>query len=112
MKLVTAIVKPAVLAAVTGALSELGMTGMTVTEVAGYGRQRGHAEVYRGVEYWVDFVPKARIELVVGDGQADAAVDTILAAAHTGAIGDGKVWITPVETVARVRTGERGQQAV
>ncbi|MPY60646.1 P-II family nitrogen regulator [Streptomyces spongiae] len=112
MKLITAIVKPHRLDEVKAALQELGIRGLTVSEASGYGRQRGHTEVYRGAEYRVDLVPKVRIEVVVGDTDTDAAVDAIVKAAQTGKIGDGKVWIMPVETVVRVRTGERGEDAL
>ncbi|MEU4170084.1 P-II family nitrogen regulator [Streptomyces sp. NPDC026665] len=112
MKLITAIVKPHRLDEVKSALQELGVHGMTVTEASGYGRQRGHTEVYRGAEYQVDLVPKVRIEVVVGDAEADAVIDAVVKAAQTGKIGDGKVWSVPVETVVRVRTGERGPDAL
>ena len=112
MKLVTAIVKPFVLEDVKGALEEIGVLGMTVSEVQGYGRQKGHTEVYRGAEYSVDFVPKVRVEVVADDTLADKVVDAIAETARTGKIGDGKVWVTPVETVVRVRTGERGADAL
>ena len=112
MKLVTAIVKPFVLEDVKGALEQIGVLGMTVSEVQGYGRQKGHTEVYRGAEYSVDFVPKIRIEVVVDDMQVDKTLDVLVEAARTGKIGDGKVWVTPVETVIRVRTGERGLDAL
>ncbi len=112
MILVTAIVKPFALGKVKAALERLGVLGMTVSEVQGYGRQRGHTEVYRGAEYNVDFVPKVRVELVVADDAADKVVDAVLQAARTGKIGDGKVWTTPVETIVRVRTGERGADAI
>ena len=112
MKLVTAIVKPFVLEDVKGALEQIGVLGMTVSEVQGYGRQKGHTEVYRGAEYQVDLIPRARIDVVVDDDHVDAVVDAIIAAARTGKIGDGKVWVTPVETVVRVRTGERGTDAI
>ena len=113
MKLITAIVKPFVLDDVKGALEQIGVLGMTVTEVQGYGRQKGHTEVYRGAEYSVDFVPKVRVEVVVADDTlADKVVDAVVEAARTGKIGDGKVWVTPVETVVRVRTGERGSDAI
>jgi nitrogen regulatory protein P-II 1 len=107
MKLVTAIVKPFVLEDVKGALEQIGVLGMTVSEVQGYGRQKGHTEVYRGAEYSVDFVPKIRIEVVVDDAQVDKTVEALVESARTGKIGDGKVWVIPVETVVRVRTGER-----
>jgi nitrogen regulatory protein P-II 1 len=112
MKLVTAIVKPFVLEDVKGALEQIGILGMTVSEVQGYGRQRGHTEVYRGAEYSVDFVPKVRVEVVADDTLADKVVDAVVEAARTGKIGDGKVWVTPVESVIRVRTGERGADAI
>ena len=112
MKLVTAIVKPFVLEDVKGALEQIGVLGMTVSEVQGYGRQKGHTEVYRGAEYSVDFVPKARVEVVADDTLADKVVDAIVESARTGKIGDGKVWVTPVDSVIRVRTGERGSDAV
>ena len=112
MKLVTAIVKPFVLEDVKGALEQIGVLGMTVSEVQGYGRQKGHTEVYRGAEYSVDFVPKVRIEVVADDTLSDKVVDAIVEAARTGKIGDGKVWVSPVETLVRVRTGERGADAI
>ena len=112
MKLVTAIVKPHALDAVRTALDTAGIRGMTVSEVAGYGRQRGHTEVYRGAEYVVDFVPKVRIEMVVDDGDVAALVATISDAARTGKIGDGKIWVTTVDDLVRIRTGERGADAV
>jgi len=112
MKLITAIVKPFVLEDVKGALEQLGVLGMTVSEVQGYGRQKGHTEVYRGAEYSVDFVPKVRVEVVADDALADKVVDAVVEAARTGKIGDGKVWVTPVDSVIRVRTGERGADAV
>ncbi|MFF4485209.1 P-II family nitrogen regulator [Streptomyces sp. NPDC001544] len=112
MKLITAIVKPYRLDEVKTALQELGVHGLTVTEASGYGRQRGHTEVYRGAEYRVDLVPKVRIEVVVEDAVADDVIDAIVRAAQTGKIGDGKVWSLPVETVVRVRTGERGPDAL
>ncbi|MER5224173.1 P-II family nitrogen regulator [Streptomyces flaveus] len=112
MKLIIAIIKPYRLDEVKTALQELGVHGLTVTEASGYGRQRGHTEVYRGAEYQVDLVPKVRIEVVVDDADADAVTDAIVQAARTGKIGDGKVWMLPVETVVRVRTGERGPDAL
>jgi nitrogen regulatory protein P-II 1 len=112
MKLVTAIVKPFVLEDVKGALEQIGVLGMTVSEVQGYGRQKGHTEVYRGAEYSVDFVPKVRIEVVADDAQADKVVDAVVEAARTGKIGDGKVWVSPVDSIVRVRTGERGSDAI
>ena len=112
MKLVTAIIKPFVLEDVKGALEQIGVLGMTVSEVQGYGRQKGHTEVYRGAEYSVDFVPKVRVEVVADDTLADKVVDAVVESARTGKIGDGKVWVTPVDSVIRVRTGERGSDAV
>jgi nitrogen regulatory protein P-II 1 len=112
MKLVTAVIKPFVLEEVKSALEQIGVLGMTVSEVQGYGRQKGHTEVYRGAEYSVDFVPKVRIEVAVDDELAEKVVDAVVGAARTGKIGDGKVWVTPVETVVRVRTGERGADAL
>ena len=112
MKLVTAIIKPFTLDEVKSALEQIGVLGMTVSEVQGYGRQKGHTEVYRGAEYSVDFVPKVRVEVVADDALADKVVDAVVEAARTGKIGDGKVWVTPVETVIRVRTGERGTDAL
>jgi nitrogen regulatory protein P-II 1 len=112
MKLVTAIVKPFTLEDVKAALEQIGVLGMTVSEVQGFGRQKGHTEVYRGVEYSVDFVPKIRVEVVVDEAQVDKTIDALVEAARTGKIGDGKVWVTPVETVVRVRTGERGLDAL
>ena len=112
MKLITAVVKPYRLDEVKTALRELGVDGLTVTEASGYGRQRGHTEVYRGAEYQVDLVPKVRIELVVEDADLEPAMDAIVQAARTGKIGDGKVWAVPVDTVIRVRTGERGPDAI
>ncbi len=112
MRLVTAVVKPFKLDDVKTALDGLGVQGMTVSEVQGFGRQRGHTEVYRGAEYTVSFVPKVRIEVLVDDADSSRMVDAIVAAASTGAIGDGKVWSTPVDEVVRVRTGERGAEAL
>ena len=112
MMLVTAIVKPFALGDVKAALERLGVLGMTVSEVQGYGRQKGHTEIYRGAEYKVDFVPKIRVEVVVDEAQVDKTIDALVEAARTGKIGDGKVWVTPVETVVRVRTGERGLDAL
>ncbi|HET7278408.1 MAG TPA: P-II family nitrogen regulator [Dermatophilaceae bacterium] len=112
MKLVTAIIKPHQLDPVKEALEAFGISGMTVSEATGYGRQRGHSEVYRGAEYTVDFVPKVRVEVLVDDVDATSVVDVILKAAQTGRIGDGKIWTVPVEDVARVRTGERGVEAI
>ena len=112
MKLVTAVIKPYQLDAVKEALHALGVAGLTVSEVQGYGRQKGHTEVYRGAEYSVDFVPKVRVEVVADDALADKVVDAVVEAARTGKIGDGKVWVSPVEILVRVRTGERGADAV
>ncbi len=112
MKLVTAIIKPFALDDVKAGLEGLGVLGMTVSEVRGYGRQRGHTEVYRGAEYSVDFVPKVRVEAVVDDSAVEKVVDAIVRAAGTGKIGDGKVWVTPVEAIVRVRTRERGSDAL
>ncbi len=112
MKLVTAVIKPFKLDDVKEALSAIGVHGLTVTEVSGYGRQKGHTEVYRGAEYTVDFVPKVRVEVLADDALAEKAVDAVVEAARTGKIGDGKVWVTPVESVVRVRTGERGTDAI
>ena len=112
MKLITAIVKPFTLDDVKTSLEDAGVLGMTVSEVQGYGRQKGHTEVYRGAEYSVDFVPKVRIEVVIDDSIVDKVVDAIVRSARTGKIGDGKVWVSPVETIVRVRTGERGTDAL
>jgi nitrogen regulatory protein P-II 1 len=112
MKLVTAIVKPFRLDDVKEALKAHGVQGLTVSEVQGFGRQRGHTEVYRGAEYEVDFVPKVRVEVLVDDAEADGVVDTIVETARTGKIGDGKVWVTTIDTVVRVRTGEAGTDAL
>ena len=112
MKLVTAIIKPFVLDDDKASLERLGVLGMTVTEVQGFGRQKGHTEVYRGAEYVVDFVPKLRVEVLIDDLTVDKVVDAVVEAARTGKIGDGKVWVVPVETVVRVRTGERGNDAL
>ncbi len=112
MRLVTAIVKPFKLDDVKTALKDAGVQGMTVSEVQGFGRQRGHTEVYRGAEYTVDFVPKVRLEVLVDDADVTRIVDTIVAAARTDKIGDGKVWVTPVDSVTRIRTGEMGTDAL
>ena len=112
MKLVVAVLKPFKLDDVKEALKTAGISGMTVSEVQGFGRQRGHTEVYRGAEYEVDFVPKLRMEVLVDDNECDAIVDLIVQTASTGKIGDGKVWVLPVEAVVRVRTGERGSDAL
>ncbi len=112
MRLVTAIVKPFKLDDVKKVLETIGVAGLTVSEVQGYGRQKGHTEVYRGAEYQVDFVPKVRIEVLVDDLDSTRITDVIVEAARTGSIGDGKVWVTAVEDVVRVRTGERGTDAL
>ena len=112
MKLIVAVLKPFKLDDVKETLKNLGVQGMTLTEAQGFGRQRGHTEVYRGAEYEVDFVPKIRVEVLVDDGQVDEVVDAIVTSASTGKIGDGKVWVSPVETMVRIRTGERDHDAL
>ncbi len=112
MKLITAVVKPHVLDAIKDALGQLGVQGLTVSEVKGFGRQGGHTETYRGAEYKVDFVPKLRLELVIDEAMAAQVVDAVTDAARTGNIGDGKIWVTPVESLIRIRTGETGRDAV
>lgn len=112
MKKIEAIVKPYKLDEVKEALSQIGINGMTITEVKGYGRQKGHKEIYRGAEYIVDFLPKVKIEIIVGHTMVDLVVEKITEAARTGKIGDGKIFISPVEDVIRVRTGERGEDAI
>jgi len=112
MKLIVAIIKPFKLEDVKARLKELGVHGMTITEAQGFGRQHGHTEVYRGAEYQVDFVPKLRIELAVDDERADDVIDAVVAAARTGSIGDGKIWVQPADTLIRIRTGERGSDAL
>jgi nitrogen regulatory protein P-II 1 len=112
VKLVVAVVKPFKLDDVKDVLKDLGVQGLTVTEVQGFGRQRGHTEVYRGAEYTIDLVPKVRIEVVVNDSDVSEVVEAIVSAARTGKIGDGKVWVLPLEDVVRVRTGERGTEAL
>jgi nitrogen regulatory protein P-II 1 len=112
MKLIVAVLKPFKLDEVKEALKALGIQGMTLTEAQGFGRQRGHTEVYRGAEYEVEFVPKIRLEVVVDDAQVDEVANAIVDVAGTGKIGDGKVWILPVEEIIRVRTGERGSEAL
>ncbi len=112
MKLITAIVKPFKLDQVREALAEVGVTGLTVTDVKGFGRQKGHTEVYRGAEYVVDFLPKIKIEAVVSDDLTERAVEAIVNAARTGRIGDGKIFVQPIEQVVRIRTGEMGDEAV
>ncbi len=112
MKLVTAIIKPFKLDDVKNALKAIGVVGMTVTEVRGFGRQGGHTETYRGTEYQVDFLPKVKVEAIVDDGDAPDVVDAIVSSAKTDKIGDGKVWVTPVDDLVRIRTGETGAEAV
>ncbi|MDR2165597.1 MAG: P-II family nitrogen regulator [Zoogloeaceae bacterium] len=112
MKKIEAIIKPFKLDTVREALSEIGISGLTVTEVKGFGRQKGHTELYRGAEYVVDFLPKIKLEIVVGDELADAAIDTIARAANTGKIGDGKIFVMAMEEVVRIRTGETGEAAI
>ncbi len=112
MKKIEAIIKPFKLDEVREALSEVGITGLTVTEVKGFGRQKGHTELYRGAEYVVDFLPKIKVEVVVADEIADQTVEAIIKAAHTGKIGDGKIFVSPVEQVVRIRTGETNEQAI
>jgi len=112
MKLITAIIKPYKLDEVKTALQAFGVHGVTVTESSGYGRQRGHTEVYRGAEYTIDLVPKVKLDLLVEDHDVETLIDVIAKAAQTGKIGDGKIWVTPVESVVRVRTGERGAYAL
>lgn len=112
MKLVVAIVKPFKLDEVKAALLALGVQGLTVTDARGFGRQRGHTEVYRGAEYQIDFVPKERLEVLVSDGDVDRVVEGLIATARTGKIGDGKVWVLPVEAAYRIRTGEAGEDAL
>lgn len=112
MKKIEAIIKPFKLDDVREALTELGLNGMTVTEVKGFGRQRGHTEVYRGAEYAVDFLPKVKVEIVLADDMVERAVETIIETAHSGKIGDGKIFVLPVEQVIRIRTGETGEAAI
>ena len=112
MKLIVGIIKPFKLDAVKDAINEFGIQGLTVSDVQGFGRQRGHTEVYRGAEYTIDFVPKVRIEILVDDGEVDRVVEQLLAAASTGKIGDGKVWVVPLDNVWRIRTGESGPDAL
>ena len=112
MKLITAIIKPFKLEEVKSALAEVGVEGMTVTEVKGFGRQKGHTEIYRGAEYTVNFLPKIKIEVVVADDRADRVVEAIAAAAKTGQIGDGKIFVSAIESVLRIRTGEVGDDAL
>jgi nitrogen regulatory protein P-II 1 len=112
MKRIETVIKPFKLDEVREALSAIGINGLTVTEVKGFGRQKGHTELYRGAEYVVDFLPKIKLELVVGDNMVDASIEAITKAAHTGKIGDGKIFVTNVEQVLRIRTGETGEAAV
>ena len=112
MKLITAIVKPFNLTDIKDALEQAGVQGMTVTETQGFGQQKGHTEVYRGAEYAVDFVPKVKIEVIISDAQAEEVINVIVETARTGKVGDGKVWMTNIEELVRVRTGERGEAAL
>ena len=112
MKQITAIIKPFKLDGVREGLAELGVTGLTVTEVKGFGRQKGHTELYRGAEYVVDFLPKIKVEVVVSDDRVDTVIDAIVKAAHTGKIGDGKIFVTAIEQVIRIRTGETNESAI
>ncbi len=112
MKLITAVLKPHVLDSVKEALGEIDVTGMTITEARGFGRQGGHTETYRGAEYKIDFVPKLRVEIVVDDPAVDQVIDAISQAAKTGKIGDGKIWVTPVDSLVRIRTSEAGVDAI
>jgi nitrogen regulatory protein P-II 1 len=112
MKLVTAILKPGAMESVKSALQEIGVKGMTVSDASGFGRQKGHTEVYRGAEYVVNLIPKVRLEIIVHSNELDAVLNAIVSAANTGSIGDGKIWVLPIEEVVRVRTGERGDTAI
>ena len=112
MKKIEAIIKPFKLDEVREALSEIGVTGLTVTEVKGFGRQKGHTELYRGAEYVVDFLPKVKVEVIVGDALVERAIESLVKAARTGKIGDGKIFVTNVEQIVRIRTGESGEEAV
>ena len=112
MKLVTAIIKPFKLDDVREAISEIGVSGITVVEVKGFGRQKGHREIYRGAEYEVDFIPKVKVEIVVEESRVDTVVETIIKSVNTGKIGDGKIFVLPVDMVCRIRTGERDQDAI
>jgi nitrogen regulatory protein PII len=112
MKMITAIIKPFKLDDVRQALGDIGIQGMTIEEVKGFGRQKGHTELYRGAEYVIDFLPKVKLQLAVKDDQVDAAVEAIISAANTGKIGDGKIFVTPIEQVIRIRTGETGAEAL
>lgn len=112
MKLVTAVIKPFKLDDVRGALSDIGVQGVTVTEVKGFGRQKGHTELYRGAEYVVDFLPKVKLEIAVDDNTVESVIEAITQAAHTGKIGDGKIFVSPLEQIIRIRTGETGSDAI
>tara|TARA_B100000282_G_scaffold193021_1_gene140806 strand:+ start:307 stop:645 length:339 start_codon:yes stop_codon:yes gene_type:complete len=112
MKLIKAIIKPFKLEEVKDALSEIGVEGMTVSEVKGFGRQKGHTEIYRGSEYTVDFLPKVKVEIAISDDMSDKVVDAIVGASQTGKIGDGKIFILPIEETVRIRTGEKGEDAI
>ena len=112
MKRITAIIKPFKLDEVREALAEVGVTGLTVTECKGFGRQKGHTELYRGAEYVVDFLPKVKIEAIVPDGTVEGAIDAVVKAARTGRIGDGKIFVSPIEMAVRIRTGERDSDAI
>lgn len=112
MKLITAVIKPFKLDDVREALSDIGVQGITVTEVKGFGRQKGHTELYRGAEYVVDFLPKVKIEVAVADGSVDSTIEAISKSANTGKIGDGKIFVSPLEQVIRIRTGETGEDAI
>ena len=112
MRMITAIIKPFKLDDVKSALKEAGVVGITVTEAKGFGRQGGHTETYRGTEYQIEFVPKLKLEVVIDDGEMDKVVDVLVKSAATGKIGDGKVWVTPVEAIVRIRTGEQGVDAI
>ena len=112
MKLLTAIIKPFKMDDVRTALSEIGVQGITATEVKGFGRQRGHTELYRGAEYVVDFLPKVKLEIAIADDQVEAAIDAIIKSANSGKIGDGKIFVSPLEQVIRIRTGETGEEAI
>jgi nitrogen regulatory protein P-II 2 len=112
MKLVTAIIKPFKLDDVRAALSDIGVQGVTVTEVKGFGRQKGHTELYRGAEYVVDFLPKVKLEIAVADGMVESVIEAVTKAANTGKIGDGKIFVSPLEQVIRIRTGETGEDAI
>ena len=112
MKLITAIIKPFRMDDVRAALSDIGVQGITATEVKGFGRQRGHTELYRGAEYVVDFLPKVKLEIAVADEQVEATIESIIKSASTGKIGDGKIFVSPLEQVIRIRTGETGEEAI